>query len=57
MNGEQNSGLFFERAQDDLNLHILRNFEGIFSLGLAYIIHILQRSWSDSAVLLTDIHL
>ena len=57
MNGEQNSGLFFERAQDDLNLRILRMFEGPFSLGLAYIIHILQRSWSDSAVLLTDIHL
>ena len=32
MNGEQRPGCYFAHAQDDLNLHILRMFEGTFSL-------------------------
>ena len=32
MNGEQRLGSYFMHAQDDLNLRILRMFEGTFSL-------------------------
>ena len=32
MNGEQRPGWYFVYVQGDLNLHILRMFEGIFSL-------------------------
>ena len=35
MNWEQRSAWFFTLAQDDLNLHILRMFEGMFSLDAA----------------------
>ena len=41
MNEEQRPGWYFTHAQDDLNLLILRMFEGTFSLGET------KRSWGD----------
>ena len=31
MSGEQRPGYYFAHAQDDLNLHVLRKYEGNFS--------------------------
>ena len=41
MNGEQMPGQYFAHAQDDLNLRILRMFEGTFLLDAANIVLIL----------------
>ena len=38
MNGQQKPMPYFVHVQDDLNLHILRMFEGNFSLDAAHII-------------------
>ena len=38
MNREQRSRLYFAHAPNDLNLHILRMFKCIFSLGAAHLI-------------------
>ena len=37
MDGEQRPGCYFAHAQDDMNLRILRMFEGTFSLNAAQI--------------------
>ena len=39
MNGEQRPGWYFAHAQDNLNLRMLRMFEGIFSLDADHIIY------------------
>ena len=53
MNGEQMSGLYLEHAQNDLNLRILRMFEGTFSLDMAQIIYAMQKpiKWSGISFL------
>ena len=38
MNGEQRPQWYIARAQDDLNLHILRMYEGTFSLNTAHMV-------------------
>ena len=38
-NGEQRPGWYFAHSQDDLNLRILRTFEGMFSLYASYKSH------------------
>ena len=38
MNGEQRPGWYFAHVQDDLNLHILRMFEGTFWLNDAHMV-------------------
>ena len=49
MNGEQRPGWYFAHVQDDLNLHILRMFEGTFHYGWIYrcIKALITASWLD----------